>query len=79
MLANQKIDWRNRSNVGFIKRFMGLYESPEEILAGPYNCDAAFVGYSNRIIARLGCGAIYLYTILIAVIRDYKGGLRQVS
>ena len=64
MLVNQKIDWRNRSNVGFIKGLMGLYESPQEILACPHNCDAALAGNFDRIVAGLGCGAIYLYAVL---------------
>jgi hypothetical protein len=59
-----KIDWRNRSNVGFNKRLVGFYESSEEILACPHNCDAALVGRFNRFIAGFSCGAIYLHIIL---------------
>ena len=43
---------------------MGLHESPEEILACPYNCNVALAGCFNRAIAGLCCGAIYLHIIL---------------
>lgn len=66
MLANQKIDWRNRSNVGFNTRLMGFYESPKEILACPDNRDATLVGCFDRIIAGFSCSTIYIYPVLIA-------------
>ena len=65
MLASQKIGWRNHTNVGFDKGFVGFYESTEEILACPYNYNVAFVGCVNRIIAGLGSGAVYLHPVLI--------------
>ena len=65
VLANQKIDWRNRSNVGFNTRLMGFYESPKEILACPYNCNVALVGRFDRVITGFSCGTIYLYSVLI--------------
>ena len=65
MLVKQKIDWRNRTNVGFIKRFMGFYESPKEILACSYHCNAAFIGRSDSAIARFSSSTIYLYSVLI--------------
>ena len=65
MLVNPKTVWRNRSNVGSIKRFMGVYESPEEILAGACDYNVAFVGGFNCVIAGFSSGAIYLYPVLI--------------
>lgn len=62
---NQKIDWRNRSNVGINKRLMGFYESPEEILAGSSDYNATPAGRLNRIIAGFCCGSVYLYPVLI--------------
>lgn len=59
-----KTDWRNLSNVRFIKGFMGFYESPEEILACAYNFYAAVVGCFDHIIARFFSGAIYIHTVL---------------
>ena len=61
---NQKIDWRNRTNVGFIKRSMGLHEGSKEVLACPHNTNAAFTGCSDRAISGFGCCALYLHTIL---------------
>jgi hypothetical protein len=63
--ANQEIDWRNRTNVGFNKRFMGFYESPQEILARTSDRDAVVVRCSDRVVTRFGCRTIYLYTVLI--------------
>ena len=65
MLASPKIDWRNRTDVGSIKRFMGFYESPKEILACSYNCNAASIGISDSAIAGFSSSAIYLYPVLI--------------
>ena len=64
MLANRKTDWRNRSNVGIIKRLMGFHESPEEILACSCDYNVAVVGCFNCVIAGLGGGTVYLYFIL---------------
>ncbi len=69
----QKIDWRNRTNVGFIKRFVGFYESPKEILACSYNCNAASIGRSDSAIAGFSSSAIYLYAVLILLFVFFVG------
>ena len=43
---------------------MGVYESPEEILACAHHSNAAFVRRFDRIIAGLCGGAIYIHLIL---------------
>ena len=65
MLANQKIDWRNRTDVGIINRLMGFYESPEEILARSSYCNVALIGRFDRVITGFGCGTIHLYPVLV--------------
>ena len=67
MLANPKTDWRNRSNVGFIKRLMGFHESPEEILACSCDYNVAVVGCFNCVIAGFGGSTVYLYPVLITL------------
>ena len=69
----QKIDWRNRTNVGFINRFMGFYESPKEILACSYYCNAAFIGCSDSAIAGFSSSTIYLYFVLILLFVFFIG------
>ncbi len=63
--ANLEIGWRNRTDVGFNKRFMGFYESPQEILARSNYRDAVVIRCSDRIITGLGCRAFYLHPVLI--------------
>ena len=60
-----KIDWRNLTDVRFVKRFMGLYESPEEILACAYHCNTALIGKSDRVITRFCSSDIYIYAVLM--------------
>jgi hypothetical protein len=43
---------------------MGFYESQEEILASAHNLDTALIGWADRIITRLGSGALYIHAIL---------------
>ena len=72
---NQKIDWRNRTNVGFVKGFVGFYEGAEEILACSYNYNVALVGCANRIIAGFGCSSVYLYPVLIVMLAKCCQGM----
>lgn len=64
MFTNLKTDWRNLSDVRFIKGFMGFYESPQEILAGSRDYNVAPVRCFDRIIAGFSSGTIYLYVVL---------------
>ena len=63
VLANQKIDWRNRTDVGFITRFMEFYESPKKILARSDYRDAVVVRCTDSAITGFGCCTIYLYSV----------------
>jgi hypothetical protein len=44
---------------------VGFYESPKEILACSYNCNAASIRLSDSAIAGFSSSAIYLYSVLI--------------
>ena len=59
-----KITWSDRTDAGSIKRPLGFHEGKKEILAGAHHHYHVAVGSSDRIDARLGGGAVYLYAFL---------------
>ena len=66
MLAYRKIDWRSRTNAGFIERFMGVHESQEKILVSSCYRDAATVGRSYCVVTGVCSCSIYIYSVLIS-------------
>ena len=52
---------------------MGFYESPKEILACSYHCNAAFIGRSDSAIAGFSSSTIYLYSVLILLFVFFVG------
>jgi len=61
--------WKDRSNVRVGERFVGIHESTQEILAAADYRYLAFVGDVDCPFARICGGSIYIYLVLMAVIK----------
>ncbi len=55
----------DRTNDGFINRFVGFFKNQKKILVIAHYCNHADFGYAAYIGSKCGCGAFYLYAVLM--------------